>query len=471
MIYDQLEERFGKKPIIYDQDGESYGFIDFKSFASNLSKFIKDDKLVIILTSNSPGSVLALVSILNLGLVPILLDFKISSKMLEQYIKIYKPHLVFIPKREMNQIFNYEEISSIHGFTVLRNKEKNYYEIHPNIRLLMTTSGSTGSPKLVKLSETNILSNSQAIIKYLNITPDDRAITTLPIHYSYGLSIINSHLIAGAALVVTQKSVVEKIFWKIFKDSKCNSISGVPYTYEILDKINFYKFDLPELKYLTQAGGRLNTDTTIRIGEYCQEKNISFFKMYGQTEATARMTFLDPQLLLSKPDSIGKPIPGGKIELVGLEGNIIESTNKIGEIRYHGENVYIGYAQNIEDLKTQTIKNDYLDTGDLAYRDEDGDLFLKGRKNNFVKIYGYRVSLDQVEKIIGDCACIALKDNIIIFTTNTKEEGIYQKISASTTLPSKIFKIIHIEEFPRLSNFKIDRKKLEIIATEHSFDR
>ena len=184
------------------------------------------------------------------------------------------------------------------------------------MRLLLTTSGSNCSQKLVRLSDQNLFSNAQSIINYLSLDVNEKPITTLPMHYSFGLSIINSHLISGATILLTKRSLFEKKFWEFFHSSNPTSISGTPYIFDILNKLRFFKKDFSSVKTITQAGGKLNIEMNELILNYCDKNNKKFYVMYGQTEASPRISYLPPQNSRKKIGSIGIPIPDGKLSLI-----------------------------------------------------------------------------------------------------------------------------------------------------------
>ena len=290
------------------------------------------------------------------------------------------------------------------------------------LALLLSTSGTTGSPKLVRLSYENVNSNAAAVAQYLGLKQSDRAITSLPMNYSYGLSVINSHLIVGASLVLTEDSVIDNSFWKTFNDEKVTSFAGVPYSYELLSKIDFENFSLPSLKYMTQAGGRLSEGMIKYFGGIAKRQGFKFYVMYGQTEATARMSYLPPNKTLAYPSSIGIPIPGGKFELIDESNNIISEAGRTGELVYSGLNVMLGYAEKINDLfKNREIE--FLKTGDLAKYDENGLYYIVGRKSRFLKIFGNRIGLDDVENVInasGYSVICGGTDKLMIVMTRQK---------------------------------------------------
>ena len=175
-------------------------------------------------------------------------------------------------------------------------------DLHPDLAVLLSTSGTTGSPKLVRLSAANVLANAGAIVDYLGITAADVAPTVLPMHYCYGLSVVHSHLLVGASLLLTEDSVVDASFWDAASAHRITSLAGVPYTFELLDRVGFADMDLPHLRYVTQAGGRLAPEDVRRYARLGRERGWDLFVMYGQTEATARMAYLPPLLAETAPD-------------------------------------------------------------------------------------------------------------------------------------------------------------------------
>ncbi|HEY9266719.1 MAG TPA: AMP-binding protein, partial [Mycobacterium sp.] len=221
------------------------------------------------------------------------------------------------------------------------------HPMHEDLALLMSTSGSTGSPKLVRLSRANLVANAAAIVEYLGIRETDRAATTLPMSYCYGLSLVHSHLLAGAALILTEHSVADAEFWQLFGRHRGTTFAGVPYTFELLDRIGFASMEMPHLRYLTQAGGRMPAERVQQFATLAQRRGWQLYVMYGATEATARMAYLPPDLARSRPTAIGRPIPGGSFSVEPVDGWPDDGT---GELVYRGPNVMMGYAHTPHDL-------------------------------------------------------------------------------------------------------------------------
>jgi acyl-coenzyme A synthetase/AMP-(fatty) acid ligase len=322
------------------------------------------------------------------------------------------------------------------------------------------TSGTTGSSKLVRLSQKNIDSNTNSIINALKINKSDKPITTLPFNYTYGLSIINSHLACGCELILTDSSIVNKEFWNLLMQKKATTFGGVPYTYQMLDRFGFEKMDLPSITKITQAGGKLTKELSLKFSQICSAKGIEFVVMYGQTEATARMSYLPNSYSISKAGSIGKAVSDGHFHLINSEGKKIDSPNEEGELIYEGPNVCLGYAENSFDLSKGDENNGILPTGDIAMVDEEGFYYIKGRLKRFIKVFGNRVSLDEIESIAGEngfkCVCTGKEDKLIIVTEdNDVLTLLKQTISKITKIHPTSISVKHIDLIPRNESGKV----------------
>lgn len=329
---------------------------------------------------------------------------------------------------------------------------------------LISTSGSTGSAKHVALSDENLQSNANSICSYLPITSDDVTITTLPFNYSYGLSVINTHLMKGATVILTENSVTSRGFWEQLEKNKVNSFAGVPYTYEMLKRLGFLKKKFPALRYLTQAGGRLANNLVKEFSECLKQRGTSFYVMYGQTEATARIAWLEPKKLPRKLDSIGSAIPDGKLLLLDESKRVIESNDTPGELVYRGPNVMLGYANNSSELSRFYPPTD-LFTGDLAKRDSDGDFFIIGRKKRFVKIFGSRLNLDEVENLLqqyGYRVKATGTDKALYIALNQTdiEQEVTQLLSKKIKLHPSVIYCKYLKSVPIKGNQKTDYEAL-----------
>lgn len=411
-----------QSPAAADEDGQTITYAGLLDRAHELRAAWEPRRVVFCLCTNTISSLLGYLSCLDAGAVPLLLPATLDGGLLEGLIARYRPAGLWTP-RELTVRFlhflrgaweteDYVQIST--GFTP--------YPVHPELGLLMTTSGSTGSPKLVRQSMKNLVSNARAIAGYLELTPEERPLTTLPMHYTYGLSVVHSHLISGGCLLLTGRSVLEPALWDFFRAKGGTSLSGVPVTYAMLRRLGFFQRTLPSLRYFTQAGGRLPPELHRLCASYAAEQGLRFYAMYGQTEATARMSYLPWQRSLDKPGSIGVPIPGGSFSLLDEEGRELTQPQAAGELVYRGDNVTLGYAEGTDDLAKGDENHGVLRTGDLARRDEEGFYYITGRKKRFLKLAGSRVSLDECEELLhaaypdGDWACCGTDDGLRIFS-------------------------------------------------------
>ncbi len=358
----------------------------------------------------------------------------------------------------------YDPDAVIDGSGIHERRHGSTHRLHENLALLLSTSGSTGSPKLVRLSHCNLIANATAVAEYLDIRQSDRAATTLPMSYCYGLSVLHSHLLRGAGLILTERSVVDDEFWALFRRHRGTSFAGVPYTFEMLDRIGFHDFELPDLRYVTQAGGRLAPERVRSFVELGERRGWQLFVMYGATEATARMAYLPPDLAQSCPASIGRPIPGGSFTLEPLDG---WSDPDVGELVYRGPNVMMGYAHSSADLALgKTV--DTLHTGDVARRTRDGLFEVIGRSSRFVKLYGLRIDLQRVEAALsadGATAFCTDDDERLVVAAIGCDEHAVQRITASASgLPPAAVRAVTVDELPLLASGKPDYQAVRDIA-------
>lgn len=344
------------------------------------------------------------------------------------------------------------------GWWVDERREGTRHDLHPDLAVILSTSGSTGSPKLVRLSQANLQSNAVAIAEYLGLTERDRAATTLPMAYCYGLSVISSHLSQGASLLVTGLSVVDTCFWDAFRREQATSFAGVPHTFDLLDRVRFEEMDLPHLRYVTQAGGRLAPERVRRYAQLGRRRGWDFYVMYGQTEATARIAYLPPHLAASHPGSIGVPVPGGSLEIEPVDGLPAGE----GELVYRGPNVMLGYAGSPSDLALgRTVE--VLRTGDLGRRNALGLYEITGRARRFVKPFGLRIDLDRVEQVLAEQGHTALctgDDQRLVLAVAGSEPGAAATASRLVArcfgLPPAAVQVRLVGALPRLANGKPD---------------
>lgn len=349
---------------------------------------------------------------------------------------------------------------------VVEAREDSRHELHPDLTLLLATSGSTGSPRLVRLSRASVEANAAAIADYLDIEPTDRAVTTLPLHYCYGLSIVHSNLLSGAAVLLTDASVTEPGFWNLVREQRATSLHGVPHTFALLDRIGA-AMDLPSLRYVTQAGGRLDPAQVRRWAAIGAGQGWRFVVMYGQTEATARMAYLPPEHAASAPDAIGVPIPGGHLRVDDPDAH------GVGELVYSGPNVMLGYAHTRADLALGRTVHE-LRTGDLGRRRTDGLFQVTGRRSRFVKPFGVRVDLDAIEALLageGLTAAVIGDDAHLVVAVERPEDGsdpaarARALVTARLHLPDAMVAVRAVDGLPRRSNGKLDHPAVAALDT------
>jgi len=454
-----LEKVPGQNIAVISDDGEQITYDELTDFSLGIGRC-----LMFILCENTVESLLGYVYCLNNRVVPLLLDSKIDRVLLLNLIKTYSPQYIWLPKKA--NTFSYGVAFEYKNYVLLET-QLTPFKLHDELALLLTTSGSTGSPKLVRQSYKNIFSNAEAIAEYLEIDQYEKPITSLPMNYTYGLSIINSHLLKGAAILLTNKTLMQREFWSFFMEEGATSIAGVPYTYEILKKLRFFKMSLPSLKTMTQAGGRLSPELHREFAEYARNTGRRFFVMYGATEATARMSYLPNEKSMEKCGSIGIAIPGGQLYVVDSNGQIIDQPDCVGELVYKGRNVTLGYAECSDDLAKGDEFNGVLFTGDMAKMDSEGYFYIVGRKKRFVKIFGNRVNLDECEGMIRaffnvECACVGTDDNVCVYITDEGQvESVHRFISEKTGLNSIAFKVKTISSIPKNEAGKVVYSRLK----------
>ena len=438
------------------ENDKSFSLHDIWRITSPVDHIFNKQELIILCADNDIFSISIYLKALESCTPIMLLSNNIDSIELSKILEKFRPSVLIADdslciNTKYRSKENYENYVI---FTYTQDQHKSS-SINKNLAVLLPTSGSTGSAKFVRISHKNIQSNSGSIIKYLKIKKNDVTITTLPISYSFGLSILNSYFHSGATIVVNNKSIVSRDFWAIIKSNKVTSISGVPYIFELLDKLGFFKKSYPNLKTITQAGGRLKSDLKKKILNYSIANNIDFFVMYGQTEATARISYVPPSILANKIDSIGIPIPDTKLSIDSMD-------LKEGELVLEGKNVSMGYAVDYQDLSKGDENNGKLKTGDIGYQDADGYFYISGRKSRFIKINGIRLSLDETEKLIEnefedlDVLCAGQDDNLLINYAGIKNcnEEIKNYICKKIKIHHKHLSVLKIDKILRSSSGK-----------------
>lgn len=464
MIFDIDKKPASSLAAIDDAGGQlTYG--DLFDLRGKLSAVLPERELVFCLCENKVGALAGFLSLYDCKDVCLLLSSHIDKALLKVLDETYDPSYYWMPEAMVEES-GYEKVYNYKGFVLCKTGKK-APAMHSELSMLMTTSGTTGSPKLVRHKYGNIESNAKNVAKVFGWTPEERGIIDLPMQYTMGLNVINSHLYAGATVLLIEANLMSPKYWSFIKEQKGSNFTGVPFSYEILNRLRFWKMDLPHLTTMAEGGGKLSDTLFKTIADYAVEKDKRFFATFGTTETSARLAFLPPSVAASHIGSIGHAIPEGKLLLVDENGNEINEADVEGELRYEGPNVTMGYGTCVEDL----VKGDEFcgryETGDLAKKDADGFFYIVGRKKRFLKLFGLRVSLDQSEKIISEnfngieCACTGDDNQMLIYITQEDlKEEVKKLISEKTGLMAKSFDVRVKNEIPRFESGKINYKAL-----------
>jgi long-chain acyl-CoA synthetase len=451
--------------VVDARSGQQWRYCDLRRDVARTVRALPDlgrKSLGLLVAQNRYECLVAYLAALNADTPLIFVDGSLKPEMMHEFVAAYQPDWVFTA--QPNRVFeDYRESQSgIDG--LLEHHSPGDLEIYPELGLLLTTSGSTGSPKLVRLSRGNLEANARSIARYLRLTPAERPITSLPMSYSYGLSVINSHLAAGASMVFTDDGVIQRGFWHAMERHACTSLAGVPYTYQMLLQTGLLKNKGATLRTLTQAGGRLEERYVQQVHELALARGWNFFVMYGQTEATARISYVPVETLGAKLGSVGVAIPDGTLW-------VDEVTE---ELVYRGPNVMLGYAENRADLAKGDELQGVLRTGDLARQDEDGYFYITGRLKRFLKMFGKRFNLDDVEKMLArrcetSVACYGRDDLLMAAVENCDNgEAIHGMICEMFDLPRPAVKVVALGALPRTPNGKLDYRRLAESVTAPS---
>lgn len=444
-------------------DGIVFSYQDIRQQVTALSENFPGRELALIVADNSLACYCLYLSLAQRGHAIMLLPATIGSASFQGIVSTFRPKYLLLPDKNLDY-GNAENLFCLDAYCVVRTHSPSP-KLHVDLALLLSTSGSTGEPAFVRLSYDNIRSNAEAICQSLDISSGDRAITTLPMSYTYGLSILHTHWLRGASIIVNRDTIVSAEFWKNITQYSATTFGGVPFTYETLRRLNFEARDLSTLRYLTQAGGKLNTSLVHYFCECSRQKGIDFFVMYGQTEATARMSILPASAIANKGSSIGQAIVGGKFFLCDDKQDLIDQPNTQGELCYRGSNVSLGYARTSLDLGLGDCHQGVLRTGDMAWFDEDGYFYISGRLNRFIKLYGNRINLEHLQSLMAEsgyeCVCTGNDDQLNMYVIGEFDlRELKKSIKTLLKVNPKAVNIASIDKIPRNSAGKIIYREL-----------
>ena len=413
-----LDKKLKDKIAVIDDSARSVTYGDICDFSKEFARHLPQRSLIFILSENCIGSLLGYTAALSNHIVPLIISAATEDGLYNHLYELYKPEYLWLPEAKAE---SKEVVFSAWDYCLVKTGNPSI-PMYEELALLLPTSGSTGSPKLVRHSYHNIEANADNVCRLFKLDGTEKAMAILPMHYTMGLSVITSHLWAGATLLLSGRSLLDKGFWTTLKEA--TSFTGVPYSYEIMMKMRFTRMDLPNLKIITQGGGKLTPEMWKALVQYAQDTGKQFIATYGQSECTARMAYLPAHLAISKVCSIGIAEPGGQLSIIDNDGNETFEGEATGEMIYRGENVTLGYATCREDLLKGDENHGVMHTGDLVRRDADGCYFIVGRMKRFLKIFGLRIGLDEVENLIKqefqvDCYCKGNDEKLIVLVTDS----------------------------------------------------
>jgi acyl-CoA synthetase (AMP-forming)/AMP-acid ligase II len=432
--------------------------------------------LVFLLAHNRPAVLVAFLAAAAAGHTVALIDPGLPADRLDSLCALYRPDIVagldeaeWI-RRASGHPEDWEIATSpAQGLILASRKARGPGSmIAPDLQVLLLTSGTTGSARFVRLSATAITTNAKQIASSLALDSGSVAIAHLPLHYSYGFSVVTSHLVSGGRIAMLDDTVTSASFWDKVKACGGTHFPGVPFHYSVLARLGFDAVPA-SVDTFTQAGGHLDTRLQKAILGHTAARGARVFIMYGQTEAAPRMTTLPHARWQEKLGSVGIALPQGKLTIVDGDGRSVPA-GTVGALVYEGPNVMMGYAEGRDDLAAGDLLGGRLETGDLGWLDRDGYLFLSGRAARFAKIAGLRLSLDDIEKEIaplGPAACIDRGERIVVGFEGAIPDGAkarLKSIALACGIPAASFAVRAVPDMPRKPSGKIDYARLKEMA-------
>ena len=442
---------YGNATALVDaQTGTELSYFELAETVEQLVDKIALDLRSLVFTrlDNTIDDILVYLALLVSGHVPYIFSSKISLEDLEKLVERYQPQAILGCGGLALDTNSYTD-REIFGRRIVQRVNR-ATELHNQLGLLLSTSGSTGSKRLVRLSEASVAINAKQVSDALMISSKHRASTSVPLSYVYGLSVLNSHLEVGASILVDSRPTTNLEFWKAVNSYKATTISGVPWGYQMMSDLNVTEKKCPAVRYLTSSGSKMPARMLDWIAESFPSAGL--FLMYGQTEATGRISVLPPECLPAKSHSAGRAVPGGALS-IGAEGDVI----------YRGPNVMMGYAEAAVDLMSGDTLSGVLATGDIGHLDEDGCLYLTGRKNRYAKIFGMRLTLDEIQSMFAaqgvEALVTSLSDNALRILYRDKDgqsvDAARVAVASKIGLPRAAFLLEATGTFERNENGKL----------------
>jgi len=448
-----IDQKPSLKAAVIDSLGEMVNYGDLCSFVRRLETELPLRSLVFLGAKNDVGGVAWAMALIASKNIPLIINSALDEDLSQNLRQDYLPHYLCV-KSSVVSHYDLPVVLEAFGYVLLEDS-KAPRDFYPELSHLLPTSGSTGSPKLIRHCYDNIEAQGRNLQVVFDIKAEDRPLLVLPLYYTMGLSVVFSYLKQGATLLITDLSMLDPKFYQFIKEQRANSLTGVPYSYEILKAMRFERMDLPSLKILTQGGGHLNEKTNAFFVSWCQAHGVKWIATYGQSEGTARMAYLPSDYAESKLGSIGKAIPQGKFSLRSPEGEEILDADREGELLFQGPNVSLGYALERADLALGDVFKGVLLTGDLAKIDAEGFIYITGRKSRFLKLFGLRIGLDECENILKDnlnipCACVGNDKRMKIYILEeNKKKMVKDLLVQKTGLVASCLEVCLIDEIPK----------------------
>lgn len=450
-----IETHPSSSVVAIDSEGGQLTYGELSEFSSTLKQRFAERQLCFLLTENNVGGIAwAIGMIASRQLVPLILNAKTEEALLEHLLATYQPSYICQPTSFVSEELLSAVEMEAYGYSLIRTTNT-ITPLYPELSHLLPTSGSTGSPKLVRHCYENIEAAALNISTFFELKPTDRPLLVLPLYYTMGLSMVFSHLKVGATILITGRNMTDPVFWKFFKEQLATSFTGVPYSFQILNLMRFFRMELPALTLLTQGGGKMEPTLNKKFVDWCEQTGRQWIATYGQSECTARMAYLPAKWASEKMGSIGIAVPNGELSLIDAEGQPITTPRTEGEMCYRGKNVTLGYATCREDLAKGDERQGFIRTGDLAYFDEDGCYYIVGRMGRFLKLFGMRVGLDECEQIIAtecqtDAACVGTDEKMLVYITDeSKAAEVKQVLIEKTHIVATSFEIRVIDALPK----------------------
>lgn len=459
-----LDKKDINRLALVDAEGSRLTYGELCNSIAEMQKKLPGRTLAFCLCTNTVECAIGYLAMVDAGVVPVMLSTKTDTELLKALTIEYRPSLVWRPKgcllpgeHSLYKNMTYELVAT----------GDDNCPMNDLLELCMSTSGSTGSPKLVRYKRGNLEANAKNVALAFGWTSEERAFADLGMQYTMGLNVVNTHLYVGATVLLCDRNILSSDYWDFLRNEKATNITGVPFSYDIFSRLNFMQMELPHLRTLAEGGGKLTDARFKELAEYANRTSRRFFATFGTTETSARLSYLPPNLAIMKTGSIGRAIPEGKLDLLDESGNVIKDDVAEGELCYSGPNVTMGYANTRNDLLRGDDWLGTYRTGDIARRDTDGCYYITGRISRFVKLLGHRIGLDECEQILKTmsgvtCACVGDDEQVRVYAEAPADpEKLVRCLSSALKLRASLFSVRVLSRLPRNESGKVLYKTLD----------